>query len=249
MRHIVEPTQEEFDAWRDHPVSQFVAAAYEAKAEECRAQWARMFHAPLVAADLETKRQILNAQEDVFRAFAECTLDDCLAAIGAPATPSGTARSALARPKARSAIGPPRRINGVLNLGKIGEARLDLIPALDECNPGLRPTEYNVVVAPARASKTLGSGALHAPDEYIETAEMAMQVGRIVSMSPLAFNYDNAWPEGTKPTVGDIVWYARYAGALIECAFDGQMYRMVKDKDIAAIIDPPRADETAGAEG
>ena len=141
-------------------------------------------------------------------------------------------------PQRPSSIGT---INGVLNLGKIGEARLDLIPSLDECKPGLRPTEYNVIVAPARVAKTVGAaGAIVAPDEYVESAEMAMQVGRIVAMSPLAFNYDQ-WNDSPdlKPKVGDIVWYARYAGALIECAFDGQMYRMVKDKDVAAVIEAP----------
>lgn len=143
------------------------------------------------------------------------------------------------RPKAPSDAGPsiPER-SGVLNLGKIGEARLDLIPQLDECDPGLEPTEYNVIVAPARVAKTVGqAAALLAPDDYVESMEMAMQVGRIVKMSPLAFNYD-AWTEAAdkKPKVGDVVWYARYAGALIEAAFDGQMYRMIKDKDIAAVI-------------
>ena len=129
-------------------------------------------------------------------------------------------------------------INGVLNLGKIGEARLDLIPALDECRPGMKPTEYNVIIAPARAADK--SGSILKPDEYRESEEMAMQVGRIIAMSPLAFNYDQ-WKdfEDAKPKVGDIVWFARYAGALIEAAFDGQAYRMVKDKDVAAIIDPP----------
>lgn len=71
-----------------------------------------------------------------------------------------------------------------------------------------------------------------------------MQIGRIVSASPLAFGYER-WPaesEHLKPKVGDIVWYARYGGALIECAFDGNMYRMILDKDINAIIEPPTAD-------
>ena len=65
-----------------------------------------------------------------------------------------------------------------------------------------------------------------------------MQVGRIIAMSPLAFNYDQ-WTENEtlRPKVGDIVWFARYAGALIEEAFDGQMYRIIKDKDIAAVIE------------
>lgn len=140
--------------------------------------------------------------------------------------------------EARQTPSGPAMTRGVINLGKIGEARLDLIPPLEDCNPGLRPTEYNVIVAPARASKTVGgSGVLVAPEEYVESAEMAMQVGRIVALSPLAFNYEANWPEGTKPKIGDIVWFARYAGALIEAGFDGQMYRMVKDKDIAAVIE------------
>lgn len=135
-----------------------------------------------------------------------------------------------------------KTVNGVLNLGKIGEARLDLIPTLEECNPGLHPTEYNVIVAPARAPKTVGvTGTVHVSDEYVETMEMAMQVGRIVAMSPLAFNYDQ-WKdcEDQRPKIGDVVWFARYAGALVEAAFDGQMYRMIKDKDIAAVISPPK---------
>lgn len=151
-----------------------------------------------------------------------------------------------AQPQRSAQSLPPgvKTINGVLNLGKIGEVRLDLIPTLDECKPGLRPTEYNIIVAPARVSETMGAMALiHRSAQDIETEEMARQVGRIILMSPLAFNYDNAWPEGTKPKVGDIVWFARYAGALIESAFDGQMYRMVKDKDVAAIIDPPAQEQ------
>lgn len=128
--------------------------------------------------------------------------------------------------------------SGVLNLGKIGEARLDLIPTLAECQPGMKPTEYNVIIATAKAGEK--SGSILKTDEYRESEEMAMQVGRIVAMSPLAFNYDQ-WKdfEDAKPKVGDIVWFARYAGALIEAAFDGQSYRMVKDKDVAAIIVEP----------
>ena len=160
------------------------------------------------------------------------------------ASPLSAHRVPLVGPRSQSPAQqlPPgvKTINGVLNLGKIGEVRLDLIPSLEECKPGLRPTEYNVIVAPAKVSETMGSlGVIRRSDQDIEAEEMSRQVGRIILASPLAFNYDNAWPEGTKPKVGDIVWFARYAGALIESAFDGKMYRMVKDKDIAAIIDPP----------
>lgn len=134
----------------------------------------------------------------------------------------------------------------VANLGKIGEARLELVPQLAECRPGIAPTEYNVVIAPARAAATVGkAGLLIAPDEVRESAGMAMQVGRIISMSPIAFNYDK-WPsEKDKPKVGQLVWFARYAGALFE-GIDGQEYRIVKDKDIGATIiedQPPPARE------
>lgn len=122
-------------------------------------------------------------------------------------------------------------------LGKIGDARLDLVPSLAECLPGLRPIEYNVVIAPAIAPKMIGSIVL--PDESRESKGMAMQVGRVIAVSPTAFNYDN-WPsEALKPKPGDIVWFARYAGGIFD-GRDGREYRMVKDKDIGAVIEDAR---------
>jgi chaperonin GroES len=122
----------------------------------------------------------------------------------------------------------------IASLGKIGEARLDLVPQLGECNPGIQPVEYNVVVAPAVMPEKIGS--LHVPDEYRDNQALAMQVGRIVSMSPLAFDYAK-WPDGsTKPSVGQIAWFARYAGKEFE-GIDGKTYRILKDKDIGAVIE------------
>lgn len=123
------------------------------------------------------------------------------------------------------------------SLGKIGEARLDLVPQLDECNPGIRPVEYNVIVAPAPSTESQGKiGSIFIPDEAKDTLDLAMQVGRIVRQSPLAFDYAN-WPdESLKPNVGDIVWFARYAGKEFE-ARDGKTYRILKDKDIGAVIE------------
>lgn len=129
----------------------------------------------------------------------------------------------------------------VANLGKIGEARLELVPQLSECNPGLRPVEFNVIIAAARAAQTVGKlGLLVAPDETRETTGLAMQVGRVVAISPIAFNYDE-WPDqALKPKPGDLVWYARYAGGLFE-GLDGNEYRIIKDKDIGAVIEVPEA--------
>lgn len=127
--------------------------------------------------------------------------------------------------------------SGIFNAGKIGEARLDLIPALDECDPGIEPVEYNLIVAPARTARTMGvKGLIHRTEQDVETEEMAQQMGRIIAMSPFAFNYETWSDESKKPQVGDIVWFARYAGGLIEAAFDGNTYRIIKDKDVAGII-------------
>lgn len=126
------------------------------------------------------------------------------------------------------------------NVGKIGEARLDLVPQLADCNPGIKPVEYNVVIAPAPSTEGKGGeqkiGSIFIPDEAKENLDLAMQVGRIVRQSPLAFSYDT-WPsDDDKPKVGQIVWFARYAGKEFEGA-DGKTYRILKDKDIGAIVE------------
>lgn len=66
---------------------------------------------------------------------------------------------------------------------------------------------------------------------------MAVQVGRIVAVSPLAFNFAR-WPENSiPPQVGDVVLFAKYAGGVFAGA-DGREYRLVKDKDITGVIPP-----------
>src|SRR6185503_7468 len=65
------------------------------------------------------------------------------------------------------------------------------------------------------------------------------QVGRIIDQSPLAYDYA-VWPDpALKPPVGNLVWFARYAGAVFE-GVDGREYRILKDKDIGAVIEEPK---------
>lgn len=129
---------------------------------------------------------------------------------------------------------PSRPKAAVENLGKIGDAQLELVPALADCWPGLRPVEYNVIIAPAVMPEKKGS--LFLPDEARESMGLAMQVGRIIDASPLAFGYER-WPdEALIPGRGDLVWFARYGGGLFE-GLDGREYRIVKDKDIGAVIE------------
>lgn len=128
----------------------------------------------------------------------------------------------------------------VPNLGRIGDAHFDRVPQLADCNPGLQPTEYNCIIAPAQMVERIGSILL--PDSEKERMGMALQVGRIVSLSPIAFNYDH-WPsQDAKPKAGQLVWFAKFAGGLFEGA-DGKEYRIVKDKDIGAIIQEQPAPE------
>lgn len=124
------------------------------------------------------------------------------------------------------------------SLGRIGDARLDLVPSLADCNPGIRPVEYNVVIATAPSTDSDKIGSVFIPDEAKETLDLAMQVGRIVAQSPLAYSYEK-WPEpNLKPQIGQIVWFARYAGKEFVGA-DGKDYRILKDKDIGAVIEEP----------
>ena len=122
---------------------------------------------------------------------------------------------------------------GIASLGAIGDVKLSQVPKLEDCNPGFIPTEYNVVIAPATIGKQIG--AILIADETRERISDGAQVGRIISVSPVAFNYER-WPaDAGPPQVGDVVWFARFAGASFE-GMDGNTYRIVKDKDIAGII-------------
>lgn len=108
-----------------------------------------------------------------------------------------------------------------------------MIPALSECNPGLIPVEYNVVILPEPVEEKIGS--IIRPNVTKDADEMAQTRGRLVAISPLAFNYDN-WPvDARKPVAGDVVWYGKYAGVLVTGA-DKREYRICKDKDVGAIV-------------
>lgn len=142
----------------------------------------------------------------------------------------------LARaPQAQGFGSAPRQRQPTLDqLGAIAGVHREQVPSLTECKPGLIPTEYNVIIAPAVMPEQTSGGILLA-DETKDRQSGAMQIGRLISASAIAFNYDT-WPEGyAPPQAGDIVWFARYAGGEFEGA-DGRTYRIVKDKDIGGII-------------
>lgn len=127
---------------------------------------------------------------------------------------------------------------GVPTLGSVGDVYLEDVPPLRDCRPGILPSEYNVVIAMAEVRNEIAGGILLA-DETKERLVDACQLGRIIAASPVAFNYDR-FPPGQAPKVGDLVWFARFAGGLFTGA-DGRVYRVIKDKDVMAVI-PPNMD-------
>lgn len=111
---------------------------------------------------------------------------------------------------------------------------MGLIPELADCNPGFDPVEYKVIVAP-KVSEAVTKGGIFLPDEVKDMEGVAEVWGRLVAVSPLAFNFDQ-WPEDgpPRPKPGDMVLYGKYAGSLIT-GDDGREYRIMHDKDICAV--------------
>jgi co-chaperonin GroES (HSP10) len=133
----------------------------------------------------------------------------------------------------------PAGVNQVEQKENVGfrfhDVSLMQIPAVGECNVGMHPVEYNCIVAPATVPEKTKGGVILG-DQTREMIGLAYQIGRLVELSPIAFNYDK-WPTGSHPPkVGDVVWYARYAGGLVT-GRDGREYRIIKDKDIGGVIE------------
>lgn len=111
---------------------------------------------------------------------------------------------------------------------------MGIVPSLTECDAGLQPVEFNVLIAPEVIEEKT-AGGIFLTDTIKDTDRNAATRGRLVAVSPVAFDYAE-WPEGSrKPKVGDEVWYGKYAGTLIQ-GRDGKDYRILKDRDIGAVV-------------
>jgi len=104
-------------------------------------------------------------------------------------------------------------------------------------NPSqINPTEYKVLISPVKVDEKTKGGII-LPDEHKDREQFAQMEGILVAVSPLAFTYadDVAWGDAAKPKPGDKVLFAKFAGAAVK-GMDGKDYRIVNDKDIAAVI-------------
>lgn len=115
---------------------------------------------------------------------------------------------------------------------KAGVTERASIPSLNECNPGVRCSEFNVLVLPEVVEQKTAGGII-LPDAVKDANGAAGQRGRLVNVSPVAFDFAT-FPEGTAPTVGDVVLFAKYAGTIIR-GLDGREFRVIKDRDVMAV--------------
>lgn len=99
---------------------------------------------------------------------------------------------------------------------------------------GIYPVEYRVLIKPVEVDEKIGS--VFIPQTTQERDQYAQMKGTLVAVSPLAFTYDD-WKDNSaaKPKPGDQVLFAKYAGAVVD-GKDGKKYRIVNDKDIAAVL-------------
>ena len=102
---------------------------------------------------------------------------------------------------------------------------------------GINPTEYKVLISPIKVDEKTKGGII-LPDEHKDREQFAQMQGILVAVSPLAFTYadQDSWGEAPNPKPGDKVLFAKFAGAAVK-GKDGADYRLVNDKDIAAVLD------------
>ena len=103
-------------------------------------------------------------------------------------------------------------------------------------NPsGINPTEFKVLILPKPVESKIGSIII--PDSKQESDKYAQIEGQIVAISHLAFTYATPDEWGDKrPKPGDMVLYAKYAGARVK-GKDGKDYVLANDKDICATVE------------
>lgn len=124
-----------------------------------------------------------------------------------------------------------------------GSFRLKPWPTMDQCDPGLRPLEYKVLVVMPQLEE-LSAGGIRMIEVLRDKEELAMTVGMLVAVSPMAFKFAD-WPRDEAgdylhpeliPKQGDLLRIKQYAGGEWK-GRDGRNYRIIDDKDVYGIED------------
>jgi len=106
------------------------------------------------------------------------------------------------------------------------------IPPLNDCKPGIRATGFTLIVAVEIVDEK--KGQIFIPDTVKAKEQIVQQRGRIISMSPAAFDFADFGDDA--PKVGDAIIFSKLAGFRTEGA-DGKELRVIQDRDVAAIIE------------
>ena len=107
------------------------------------------------------------------------------------------------------------------------------LPSLAECKPGIVPTGFCALVAIAEQQEKIGNVFL--PDAVKDKNQVVEQRGRLVAISPVAFDFAAFGPDQVPP-VGAAVIIAKLSGVAVDGA-DGRKYRLVQDRDILAVVE------------
>jgi co-chaperonin GroES (HSP10) len=114
---------------------------------------------------------------------------------------------------------------------------VDLKEAFPEADPGITPFGSYVLVQIRSAKKVTKSGII-LNSETSSTEQWNTQIGRVISVGPLAFKNRNnmeSWPEGAWCEEGDFVRVAKYGGDRWEVPVDKEtaaLFVIFKDTDL-----------------
>jgi len=108
------------------------------------------------------------------------------------------------------------------------------IPTLEECRPGMRATGFCLMVAVEPVEEVTKGGIILTSSTTDKESQVQTR-GRIISMSPAAFDFAN-FPPDAVPKVGDAIVFSKLAGIRTKGA-DGRDYRVLQDRDCLAIIE------------
>ena len=127
-------------------------------------------------------------------------------------------------------------------------------PRPTECDPGIRPLEYKVLVLMPTIERQTKAG-IHVADTTADAHELSETAGMIVYVSPMAFKFAD-WPRDADgsylypdliPKFGDVVRIKQYAGHEWK-GRDGRNYRIIDDRDIHGIEEQARGPVAKAAE-
>ena len=99
------------------------------------------------------------------------------------------------------------------------------------------PTGWRILIMPYTPPK-ITEGGIELPDETHERERLAVNVGLVMAVGPLAYKDENKFG-GTEPWCKEKDWiiFSRYAGSRIR--IDGGELRLLNDDEVLAVVDDP----------